>query len=293
MENSLWQIQLVKRSLKKKEKLEILAGEPKLSPSAIVLDLGCAQGILSFFLKKKGGFWIHADQDLENLETSRPLLQSNLLQLGPGLLPFKDNSIEQVFSLDYLEHLDDDLLCLKEIHRILKKGGKLIIATPRTGKGYLLHKLRPFLGMKLEFYGHKREGYTPQDLKAKMEEAGLLPVKTKTFSRFFTEFLELLLNFAYITFMSPKNVSKLRDGRIRPSSSTEFQSKKKAFKFYTLIYPLVRLVSYLDVLLFWQRGYGLMIWAKKKDKNPRKDLKTLSGLVSDETIIKEKQEHGA
>lgn len=265
MENNSWQLRLVKRSLKKKEKLHLLSEEPLLDSGTVILDLGCAQGILSYFLKKKGGFWIHADLDLENLESSRPLLKNNLVQLGPGTLPFKDHSVDRVVSLDFLEHLDDDRGCLEEIHRILKKNGRLIIAVPRTGHFFLLHKLRPYLGLKLEFYGHKREGYVLEDLKDKLREAGLHPVKVKIFSRFFTEFLELMLNFVYITFMAPKKTSRLRDGHIRPSSSEEFQSRKKAFTLYSLIYPAVRLFSFLDVLLFRHKGYGLMIWADKQE----------------------------
>jgi len=186
-----WQLQLVNKSLKKKEKLKLLKKHLEVKPNSVILDLGCAQGILSYFLRKKGGSWISADQDFVNLKTSQEILKKNLIQTGAGVLPFKNASFDMVVSLDYLEHLEDDQLCLEEIHRVLKKGGHLIIATPRTGKIYLLHRLRPLLGMKLEFYGHKREGYSYKDLKAKLEEAQLQFVKYKTFSRFFAEFINL------------------------------------------------------------------------------------------------------
>ena len=205
-----------------------------------------------------------ADLDFVNCKTSLDLLNSHVVQLGTDSLPFKDKSFDKVVSLDYLEHLDNDLGCLEEINRILKKDGELLLATPRTGRVFILHKLRPFLGMKLEFYGHKREGYSLKNLNKKLDHTGFSPIQHKSFSRFFSEFLELLLNFLYIKLFQPKDPIGLRDGHIRPTTSDEFSSRKKAFRMYSYIYPLVWLITRLDNIFFFQRGYGLLIWAKKK-----------------------------
>jgi SAM-dependent methyltransferase len=185
--------------------------------------------------------------------------------LEEGFLPFKSASFDLVVSLDYLEHLENDDTCLEEIHRILKKDGRLILATPRTGKFLVLHKLRSALGLSMEFYGHKREGYSLEELEKKLMEAHLQLQKHRTFSRFFSELLELLLNFFYIKFLSRRirATSKLRDGHIRPSTSQEFSAQKKSFKIYSFLYPIIWLISRLDQILFFQRGYGLLVWAQK------------------------------
>ena len=264
MEDKPWQLQLVRRSLKKKEKLNLLDKHFQVDPNSLVLDLGCAQGILSYYLRQKGGRWWSVDHDFENLEASREVLKTNLLQIEPGPLPFRDASFDQVISLDYLEHLDDDDSCLREIHRILKMGGELLVATPRTGKIYILYKLGNLLGMRLEFYGHKRQGYTLKDLREKLEKSGFQFTRNRSFTRFISEFVELVLNFFYIKFFSAKTPSGKRDGHIKPSTSEEFAARKKAFHLYTFIYPVIWLITRLDKLLFFQRGYGLMVWAKKK-----------------------------
>lgn len=263
MESESWQLQVFKRSLKKKEKQRLLEKRIVADPSSINLDLGCAQGTLSYFLRQKGGFWLSVDQDFLNLKSTQSLLKENLIQIKEGFLPFKTQSFDLVVSLDYLEHLDDDDLCLEEIHHVLKDNGQLILATPQTGRFFPLHRIRSLLGLKLEFYGHKREGYSLPTLQGKLERAGFSVFSSKDFSRFFTEFLELILNFFYIKVFRAKVPSNLRDGHIRPTSSEEFHSKKISFRLYSFFYPAVWLLSRLDKALFFLKGYGLIIWAKK------------------------------
>jgi ubiquinone/menaquinone biosynthesis C-methylase UbiE len=263
MKDQPWQLQIFHKSIKKKEKLALIDKQLEILPSDVILDLGCAQGILSYFLRQKGGYWVSADLDYQNLKTSQELLKSSLIQLEAGILPFRPESFDRVVSLDYLEHLEDDDLCLAEIHRVLKKDGQLILATPHTGRIFLLHKLRPLLGLKLEFYGHKREGYSSKHLEQKLEKHRFDVVKKQTFSRFFSEFLELIINVLYKKFSAKKQNQSLRDGQIRPTTEEEFNAKRKIFKLYGFIYPGVWFCSKLDKLLFFQKGYSLLVWARK------------------------------
>lgn len=263
MREEPWQLRLVKKSIKKKEKLRLLRRTVPVRADRTALDLGCAQGILSYFARKRGGFWAHADEDLTSLQTAKDLLGEDLVQLRGESLPFKDGSFDLVLCLDYLEHIEDDDRAVAEISRVLKPGGELIAVTPHTGPFFLLHKLRAAAGLRLEYFGHKREGYSISGLEAKLRQAQLRVEKKVTYSRFFSEFFELLLNFAYIKLLAPRPTEKRRDGHIRPASGEEFQAQEKPFALYSILYPFVWTLSRLDTLLFFQKGYSLMIWAKK------------------------------
>jgi SAM-dependent methyltransferase len=264
MSEEPWQFRLVRKSLKKKEKLRLIERTIPLSPDRVALDLGCAQGVLGAFARERGGFWVHADEDLSNLRSAREILERGLVQLEGGNLPFKDGSFHLVLCLDYLEHVEDDDGVLGEIARVLGKGGRLIAVTPHTGRFYLLHKLRAALGMRLEDFGHKREGYSLPGLKAKLERAHLQLERKTTTSRFFSEFFELCLNFLYMKVLARRPAAVRRDGHIRPASADEFRAQESAFALYSLIYPVVWLASRLDSLLFFQKGYSLMVWARKE-----------------------------
>ena len=45
-------------------------------------------------------------------------------------MPFENNVFDVVLCNHVLEHVKDDILALKEIRRVLKKDGKMILTTP-------------------------------------------------------------------------------------------------------------------------------------------------------------------
>jgi len=47
-------------------------------------------------------------------------------------LPFKDESIDEIICSEVLEHVDDLVKAMEEIHRVLKPGGKVMIKVPHV-----------------------------------------------------------------------------------------------------------------------------------------------------------------
>ncbi len=53
--------------------------------------------------------------------------------------PFKSNSVDEVYCNHVLEHVKEPDKTLREINRILKKGGILILNVPYFSRGYTVH----------------------------------------------------------------------------------------------------------------------------------------------------------
>lgn len=259
-----WQIRIFHKSLKKKLKWRLLERIlPAALPSAArCLDLGCAKGTFSWLLRTRGGRWVSADLDQANLIATRELVGPGVVRVDYRRLPFADSVFDIVSVLDFLEHVEEDGRCLEELSRTLKPEGTLLLSAPATGRFFLANRLRRLAGMTMEDYGHVREGYQLEDLAGRLERLGFRVTLRATYSRFFTEFLELLLNVFYVrTRSGDRNAA--RDGAITPGSAEEVRSLARTLRLYNLVYPFFWLASRLDSLLFFTHGYVVVLLAKK------------------------------
>jgi hypothetical protein len=114
--------------------------------------------------------------------------------------------------------------------------------------------------MTKEIYGHVREGYNVDELEAMLYDAGTRPCASSEYSKFFTELLELMINFAYVKVLSTKGKERIS---ISPTSKDNLKQVKKSFKLYSVFYPIFWLVSQMDILLPFEKGYAAVVEAKK------------------------------
>ena len=84
-------------------------------------------------------------------------------------------------------------------------------------------------------------------------------IPTDTFSRLFTELLELSINFAYVKIHAPRSKVQIGQGQIAPATDDQLRSMKKTYRLYSLIYPVYWLISRLDVLLARSEGYVVVV----------------------------------
>lgn len=65
---------------------------------------------------------------------------TDILAIGQSL-PFKDNCFDGALSLAVLEHVDDPFLCAKELIRVVKPGGRILVIVPflQAEHGYPSH----------------------------------------------------------------------------------------------------------------------------------------------------------
>jgi hypothetical protein len=151
---------------------------------------------------------------------------------------------------------------LREVVRVTKPGGYVLVTTPNGDSWKPVSILRRAVGMTKEKYGHVVYGYNIRQHKSMLADAGLEPMDAGSYSGFFTELIELGINFAYTTLMS-RGRTKRKAGEIAPSSQEKLKAVEKQYRLYARVYPLLFAVSKLDVLLPLGAGYAVSVTARR------------------------------
>lgn len=129
-----------------------------------VLDVGAGTGKILSELKLKGWQVIGVDGEKEAIFFSKKRdVPVKLVDLEKGKLLFKRNHFDLVLVLDILEHLKDDGGILKEIKRVIKVNGLVLITVPAYC--WLFSYWDKMLG-------HQRR-YSKTLLEKKLKKAGL------------------------------------------------------------------------------------------------------------------------
>jgi SAM-dependent methyltransferase len=137
-----------------------------LPPSADILDVGMSTGSNLRLLRDLG--FDHVTGVDHNPEAIRFCAEKGL---GPvrlsdiRALEFPDRCFDLVLATDVIEHVDDDLGALRELRRVLKPGGYLLLTVPA---------FRVLWGVQDEVSHHKRR-YTLRNLLRTLRVAELSP----------------------------------------------------------------------------------------------------------------------
>ena len=126
-----------------------------------ILDVGCGTGANLLMLSKYG--------DAEGVDISEDALAFcrerglDKVKLGAGEeLPYEDNSFDLVTAFDVVEHMDDDLAGLREMRRVLRPGGRVLLFVPTF----------MFLWGLQDDVSHHRRRYRLSQLRRVLEQAG-------------------------------------------------------------------------------------------------------------------------
>lgn len=151
-----------------------------------ILDVGCGSGRIHPFL---------ADRFTEicGVDYAGPALDAAAKRgttvatadLNQGRLPYEDAHFDAVVCLEVVEHLLDPRVVLREVRRVLRPGGRLVLSTPNVQFwGQLLRIVRGF-GPKTSGDPEGLDGghihyFTYRDVEEILRSAGLVPVRRGT-----------------------------------------------------------------------------------------------------------------
>lgn len=100
-----------------------------------LLDLGCGAGENSVYFARQGANCVAADYSPGMVEVALKLAAANQVQVEGKVvnamaIDFPDNTFDVVYASNLLHHIPDPTLAIKEMHRILKPGGKACFWDP-------------------------------------------------------------------------------------------------------------------------------------------------------------------
>ncbi len=103
-----------------------------LKNSDRLLDLGCGNGLIVPYVLERGAEYNGIDISGELIKIAKGRYPEADFKIGDATkkLKFKDNSFDWVFSFAVLHHIPTEklrIIFLKEIYRVLKKGGRASI----------------------------------------------------------------------------------------------------------------------------------------------------------------------
>lgn len=135
-----------------------------------VLDVGCGRGDFAKGFKDLGLDTIGIDREIGDSETLKEI-EVKSVDFEKDSFPFNSNIFDFVFSKSVIEHLWNPEHFIKECHRVLKPGGRIIIMTPDWQSQRLIF---------YDDYTH-RHPYTPLGLEDLLKIHGFKEVKAKIF----------------------------------------------------------------------------------------------------------------
>jgi SAM-dependent methyltransferase len=153
-----------------------------LQASDVVLDVGCANGAHTLAAAARARRVIGMDADVTQLRIAaagaRRGRVANVQLLGWDVttaFPFPAAAFDAVLFLDVIEHLEPRVAVLREIRRVLKSDGRLLLSAPHRDTSWR-RRLRAAGLFAFSDVDHKTE-YSRDDLLAELAAGGFVPVE--------------------------------------------------------------------------------------------------------------------
>ncbi len=115
--------------------------------SRMILEVGVGSGRMIRLLQKCG---VNADFYVVDITEKVKYAFGHKVICDARKLPFKDNSFDLVYSLGVVEHFPETAEAIKEHARVVRRGGYVLVATPRLGIGTIFRVMVYYVGREYE-----------------------------------------------------------------------------------------------------------------------------------------------
>lgn len=261
-----WQLQMYRKSLKKRQKVELLMKlmGPSAGKRCVMISGHDNNGAMNYEFRAGGGTWSWGQVYDDGIAEMSEFLGDPVAHIDINKFPWADNSFDVLIIIDVHEHFSDLDGFNREIARVVAPGGMAIVTTPNGNTSLPVAFVKRHVGMGPEIYGHVVQGYRVNELQKMMSSVGLKPVDWGGYSKFFTESAELAINLAYVKILvKKKEHPDVMVGTIAPTNKKEMAAVQKEYRMYSLIYPFMYLFSLLDKLIPGRGGYAVAVSARK------------------------------
>ena len=151
-----------------------------LRPTDVVLDVGCAHGAHTLVAARRCRRIYGLDYDPRHLAVARRTAAARAVANAhffawdvTGRFPFADASVDAALFLDVIEHLYPRVGVLREIRRVLRPGGTLLVSGPNRDSSWR-RRLRAAGLFAYSDPDHKIE-YTREEFVAELAAGGFAP----------------------------------------------------------------------------------------------------------------------
>lgn len=119
-------------SLVKEVEWELILDLLRPGPGEFLLDAGCGTGVFTMDMLSCGARVVGLDLSLSMIRRARQKARSSRLHILSAdilNLPFPENTFDKTVSITALEFIPDAQRAVKELFRVTRKGGTVVVAT--------------------------------------------------------------------------------------------------------------------------------------------------------------------
>jgi len=186
----------------------------RITPKKI-LDYGCGNCLLYPHIKKR-----YPNAEYDGIDLSERMLEAgkqrfgsdknfNVSQQDGEQLDFKDGLFDLIICRGSLHHLPDPSKGLQEMHRILAKGGELIITEPVSN--IVVKSMRKLLYKKMDHFSGTHRSFTHKEFMELLKKEKFSVEKTKYYglTAFPFAYPDIIPSFNHIPYAFPRTLAAI------------------------------------------------------------------------------------